>query len=380
MQYREFGNTGEKLSILGFGAMRLPVLAGDTTKIDIPQAKEMVRYAFDQGVNYLDTAYPYHGGESENFCAQVLKDGYREKIKLATKLPVWEVQTPEDMPRLLTEQLKKLEVEYIDFYLLHALSSKTWPNIVKMDYKSFLEKARAAGKIKYLGFSFHDDINLFKEIVDDYPWDFCQIQLNYLDENYQAGIEGMKYAAAKGMGIVIMEPLRGGMLARTDLPDDISQIWDSAQTRRSPAEWALKYLWNLPETGVILSGMSTLEQTRENVRVASESTPNSLTPEENTLITRVKEIFSSRMLVNCTRCNYCMPCPRGVNIPENFWAYNHDSIFNDFARAKYWTSSWLTEKQRASNCVQCGLCETKCPQNISIMHHLQKIKEKYLQE
>ena len=225
MQYREFGNTGEKLSILGFGAMRLPVLDGDTTKIDVPKATEMVRYAFDQGVNYLDTAYPYHGGESERFCAHVLKDGYRQKIKLATKLPVWEVNTPEDMPKLLNEQLRKLEVDYIDFYLLHALSNKFWPNIVKMDYKAFLEKARAEGKIKYLGFSFHDNFDLFKEIVDDYDWDFCQIQLNYLDENYQAGIEGMRYAAAKGMGIIIMEPLRGGMLARTDLPEDIRNLW-----------------------------------------------------------------------------------------------------------------------------------------------------------
>lgn len=377
MEYRELGNTGEKLSILGFGAMRLPVIDGEDSKINIDEATKMIRHAIDNGVNYLDTAYPYHGGTSEKFCAKVMKDGYRERVKIATKLPVWDVETAEDMPRILDEQLNNLEVETIDFYLIHALSVKSWPNMVRLDYKSFLNKAKKDGKIKHIGFSFHDDIDLFKEIVDDFPWDFCQIQLNYMDEDYQAGLKGMEYAHNKGLGIIIMEPLRGGMLARTELPDDIKNIWDSSKVKRSPAEWALKYLWNKEEIGVVLSGMSSMEQTIENVKVASESKANSLSKNECNLISQVRDIFKSRMLVNCTKCNYCMPCPKGVNIPENFWAYNHESIFGDFDKAKFWTTCWLADSQKVTNCVECGLCETKCPQNIEIVKHLKIIKDKY---
>ncbi len=378
MEYREFGNTGKKLSILGFGAMRLPITSAKTEDIDYPLATKMVRYAIDNGVNYLDTAYPYHGGQSEKFCAHALQDGYRDKVYIATKLPVWNVQTAEDMPRILDEQLANLAVDSIDFYLIHALSNKSWPNMQALDYKSFLDKARADGKIKHIGFSFHDSYDLFTEIVDDYPWDFCQIQLNYLDEDYQAGLKGMRYAHDKGMGIIIMEPLRGGMLARTELPADIKSLWESGATGRTPAAWALKYLWNMEEIGVVLSGMSTMEQTEENVKIAAETKANSLTSEENRIISAVKDIFKSRMRVDCTRCNYCMPCPRGVNIPENFWAYNHDALFGDTDKAKFWINNWLEEQQRASNCVECGKCETKCPQNISIIKHLKAIKELYI--
>ncbi len=377
MEYRKFGNTGTELSILGFGAMRLPLIDKDPANIDFAEATRIVRYAFDNGVNYLDTAYPYHGGNSERFCAQVLKDGYREKVFLATKLPVWEVEKDEDMDRLLDEQLEKLEVEHIDFYLLHALSYKTWPNISKLRYREFLEKARESGKIKYIGFSFHDELELFKEIVDDFPWDFCQIQLNYLDEDYQAGLKGLKYAHDKGLGIIIMEPLRGGMLSRSELPDDIQTLFDSNPVKRTPAEWALKYLWDMEEIGVVLSGMTTMEQTVENIRTAASSTTGSLTDLEHKIIDQVKNIYKSRMQVNCTKCNYCMPCPQGVNIPENFWALNHDAIFGDFDKAKFWITSWLTEKQRASNCIQCGICETKCPQGINIVEQLQAIKLRY---
>ncbi len=377
MKYRKFGKTGEELSILGFGAMRLPILNGEDTNIDYLEASKMVRYAIDNGVNYLDTAYPYHGGNSEIFCAHVMKDGYREKINIATKLPVWDVKEYADMERILDEQLSKLEVDCIDFYLLHALSIKSWPNMVSLDYKSFLEKARKDGKIKYIGFSFHDSLDLFKEITDDYNWDFCQIQLNYMDDNYQSGVEGMKYAHDKGMGVIIMEPLRGGMLAKPELPDDIKAVWESSEVQRSPAEWALKYLWNMEEVGVVLSGMSTMEQTVENARIASESSAGSLSNTESKLIQRVKQIFIDRTKVNCTNCKYCMPCPNGVDIPENFWAYNHDSMFDDFAKGKFWITGWLAEPQRASNCIKCGLCEDKCPQNIEIMKHLDLIKDRY---
>lgn len=377
MLYRELGKTGEKVSILGFGAMRLPIVDGDYAKIDEEKAIEMVRYSIDQGVDYLDTAYPYHGGMSEAFCAKVMEEGYREKVKIATKLPVWDVKEHADMEKFLDEQRDNLKVAAVDFYLLHALCQSNWRVMKENDYKSFLDKAKADGKIKYAGFSYHDDLDLFKEIIDDYDWDICQIQLNYMDDHYQAGIEGMRYAHDKGIGVIVMEPLRGGMLSRTALPEQVEAIWNSADVKRTPAEWALRYVWNYEEVGVVLSGMSTLDHVKENIRTASEAYPNSLTHQEKDLISEVREFFINKTEVNCTNCQYCMPCPAGVNIPENFWAYNHDSQFNDTDKAKYWITGWLKEHARASKCVDCGKCETHCPQSIEIRKHLKMIAEKY---
>ncbi|MDC7239826.1 MAG: aldo/keto reductase [Spirochaetales bacterium] len=377
MLYRTFGKTGEKLSALGFGAMRLPVIDGDTSKIDEEKALPMIRRAIDRGVNYLDTAWPYHGGNSEAFCARVMKDGYREKISIATKLPTWLIKSPEDMDSYLDKQLERLEVNQIDFYLLHTINKANWDILVNNGYKSFLDRAKASGKIRYAGFSYHDDIDLFKEIVDDYPWEFCQIQLNYLDENYQAGTEGMRYAAERGLGVIIMEPLRGGMLARTELPDELQAIWDRSGTGRSPADWALRHLWNYPEVGVILSGMSTMEQVEENLNTASEAAADSLTPSEREIIADAKAFFHSRIRVDCTNCRYCMPCPQGVYIPEIFWAYNHEALFGDYDKAKFWNTGFLKEHQRASNCNSCGACEKKCPQNIPIRKHLKDVVARY---
>lgn len=375
MLYREFGRTGEKLSVLGFGAMRLPVIDNDDTKIDEDKAIKMIRHSIDEGVNYLDTAYVYHGGKSEYLCAKVMKDGYRDKVKIATKYPCF--QDSKTMMEILEEQLARLEVESIDFYLMHALCHEYWENINKQDYKAFLDEAKNSGKIKYAGFSYHDDIDLFKIIVDDYDWDFCQIQFNYMDEDYQAGIEGMRYAADKGLGIVVMEPLRGGMLSRKDLPKEVEGIWNQASVLRKPAEWALRYIWNYPEIGVVLSGMGTLEQTEDNIKTACQGEPNSLTEEELNLINQVKDYYHKKTRVNCTNCHYCMPCPAGVNIPEHFWAYNHESQFDDFDKAKYWVTSWLKENEKASNCIDCGQCELHCPQNITIRKHLKDIVERY---
>lgn len=377
MLYRPFGKTGEELSILGFGAMRLPVIDGDVNQIDEEKAIPMVRAAIDKGVNYLDTAWSYHGDNSEPFCAKVMKDGYREKVNIATKLPSWLIKTRADMDQYLNKQLERLEEEKIDFYLLHTISAAYWDMYKKEDYKDFLDTAKKDGKIKYAGFSFHDNIELFKEIVDDYDWDFCQIQLNYLDENYQAGLEGMRYAAAKGMGVIIMEPLRGGMLARTEIPEDLQTIWDQSETKRSPAEWALRYLWNHEEVGIILSGMTTMEQMEENVRTASDAAAGSLSKKEEGIVARAKDYFHSKIRVDCTNCRYCMPCPQGVYIPEIFWAYNHEALFDDFAKAKFWTTGFLKENQRASNCNCCGRCETLCPQNIPIPMHMKDIAERY---
>lgn len=377
MLYKKFGNTGERLSLLGFGAMRLPTIDGDDGNIDYEKAIPMVRHAIDEGVNYLDTAWPYHSGKSEEFCAKVMENGYREKVKIATKAPVWDVKNLEDFNKFLDQQLENLNVEYIDFYLLHALCKDFWNNCKTGDFKVFLDKAKADGKIKYAGFSFHDDIELFKEIVDSYQWDFCQIQLNYMDEGYQAGIEGMEYAKDKGLGVVIMEPLRGGTLSQTEIPKELESIWNRAEIKRTPAEWALKYLWNKEKVDVVLSGMSELWQVEENIRVASQTEAGSLTDLECLLIDEAKDFFMEKTIINCTNCRYCMPCPVGVNIPENFWALNHDSQFNDRGKAEYWINGWLNEEARASSCIECGKCEPKCPQNIEIMKFLKVVDSKY---
>jgi len=377
MHYREMGKTGVRVSGLGFGAMRMPLREGTDGEIDEEEAIRMIRASIDGGVNYLDTAWPYHGGKSEPLCAKAMKDGYREKVHIATKLPSWEIKAYGDMEHYLEEQLKKLEVETIDFYLLHAITKDRWETYRRLDYKKFLEKARDEGKIRYLGFSFHDSLDLFKEVIDDYPWDFCQIQLNYLDEGYQAGLEGMRYAAERGIGIVVMEPLRGGMLARTEIPGELSRIWNESERKRTPAQWALRYVWDYPEVSLVLSGMSTMEQVKDNLATAGEALPGALTPGERAVIDRARDFYRGRIRVNCTSCQYCMPCPSGVNIPELFWGYNHDAVFDDFEKGKYWTTSFVPPEAQAHNCIECGQCESQCPQGISIMEHLKKITALY---
>ena len=377
MEYRKFGNTGEELSVLGFGAMRLPLVDGKDNEIDYSKALPMVRYAIDHGVNYLDTAWPYHGGTSEAFCAEVMKEGYRDKVKIATKMPMWDVKKYEDYDSFISKQLERLQVENIDFYLMHALCEEYWETMKKTDYKSFLDRIKSEGLVKHVGFSYHADIDLFKEIIDDYDWDFCQIQLNYMDESYQAGLEGLKYAADKGMGVVIMEPLRGGTLSKKELPEPLKAIWDKADTKRTPAEWALRYLFDKEEVGVVLSGMTEQWQLEQNLKTASEGVAGCLTEKEQGLINEAKQFFMDHTVVDCTNCRYCMPCPVGVNIPENFWALNHDSQFNDPGKANFWINGWLNKEQRASNCIECGKCEEHCPQNIEIRKYLKVVTEKY---
>lgn len=377
MQYRKMGKTGVKVSVLGFGAMRMPLIEGSDGRVDEGEAVRMIRAAIDGGVNYLDTAYAYHGGQSERVCARAMKDGYREKVLIADKMPSWEVKTYADMERLLDEQLDRLEVECIDFYLLHTLTQGYWDVYKRLDYKTFLIQAMDAGKIRYLGFSYHDNIDLFRKIVDDFDWDFCQIQLNYMDEEYQAGLKGLKYASDKGMGVIVMEPLRGGMLARTDIPDDLKAIWNGAEQKRTPAEWAFRYLWDKPEVSLVLSGMSDMAQVEENLKTAEKGLPGILTEDEKNRISMARDFFKARLRVDCTNCRYCMPCPSGVYIPELFWGYNHDGMFDDFEKGKFWTTGFIKPEARAHNCVGCGQCEESCPQNIAIMDHLKKITALY---
>lgn len=384
MLYRKFGKTNEQVSALGFGCMRLPVFnAKEPSKIDEKEAIRLIRYAIDNGVNYIDTAYPYHGtgfdkpGESEPLVAKALRDGYRAKVKLATKLPSWLITCYQDMEKYLDKQLARLDTDCIDFYLIHTLNNVNWPNLVKNNVEKFLEKAKADGKIKYAGFSFHDDKVLFKKIVDAYDWDFCQIQYNFLDENYQAGREGLEYAVKKGLGITVMEPLRGGNLS-AEPPEAIAKVWSKSDVKRSPSEWALKWLFNNPEISVVLSGMSAMEHVVENLKVASETLPNSLATKDIELIDEVKHIYKSRIMVDCTNCQYCMPCPVGVNIPKNFSSYNNYFLFDSKASQETAGRMYqmvVSASERPENCIECGKCEQHCPQNIKIISELKKVKE-----
>ncbi|MBD5586959.1 aldo/keto reductase [Clostridium botulinum] len=372
MLYRKFGKTDEEVSILGFGCMRLPIIDNDTTKIDEKKAIKQIRYAIDNGVNYIDTAYPYHEGASEFLVGKALKDGYRERVKLATKLPSWLIKSREDMDKYLNEQLEKLQTDHIDFYLLHALNKGDWENLKKHNVFEFLDKAIEDGRIKYAGFSFHDELSLFKEIVDSYDWSFCQIQYNFIDENYQAGTKGLRYASQKGLAVVIMEPLRGGNLARV-VPDDVKKIWNKSHIKRSPAQWGFRFLWNHPEITVVLSGMEEMDHIKENIKESNNGYASSLTEKELELIDKVKEIYISRIKVDCTNCRYCMPCPFGVNIPKNFKYLNMASIYSDVKKQKKKYINHLNKNEKASNCRKCGKCEEACPQNIKIRNMLEEV-------
>ncbi|CEN87254.1 aldo/keto reductase [Paraclostridium sordellii] len=372
MRYREFGSTGEKISILGFGCMRFPQTDG---KINEDETLKMVRYAIDNGVNYIDTAYPYHGGESELVVGRILKDGYREKVNLATKLPSWNIKSREDMDKYLNEQLKKLQTNYIDFYLVHALDKELWDNLVKNGIFDFLDEIKRKKKVRYVGFSFHDKYEVFEKIIDDYGWDFTQIQYNYIDEDYQAGTKGLEYAYKKGLGIVIMEPLRGGKLVN-NLSNDIKDIIKFANTKKSPIKWAFKFLYNKSEIGIVLSGMSTMEQVIENIKICDEEgKANSMTRDEKKIIDNLGEKFKSKIKVDCTACKYCIPCPRGVNIPGCFEALNNASMFDDVESVKINMYKFIEEnKSDASMCIECGKCEAMCPQHINIIDKLKEVK------
>jgi hypothetical protein len=375
MQYRNFGKLDWKASALGFGCMRFPTADGNrlSPNIDEAEAIRMLHHAIDSGVNYLDTAYPYHGGQSEIVVGKALKGGYREKVKLATKLPVWLVESPADFDRLLNEQLAKLQTEAIDFYLLHALSGPRWRDIVLKH--GLLERAEAAladGRIRHLGFSFHDEYEAFEEIVNGTElWSFCQIQYNYMDTESQAGVRGLKLAAEKGLAVVVMEPLMGGRLA--DPPKDVLEAMQHFPTRRSPVEWALGWLWDQSEVSVILSGMSTMEQVEENLRFADSARIGSFTAAEQELVVGLREKYRARTVIPCSRCNYCMPCPNGVYIPANFEFYNYAHLFDDVAGARFKYQVFLTEAQRSGACIACGQCEELCPQGIAISEQMEKV-------
>ncbi len=378
MRYRKFGGLDWEVSALGFGAMRLPVLGDNkgagNPQIDEKEAIKMMRQAIDQGVNYLDTAYPYHGGKSEVVVGMALNDGYRDKIKLATKMPSWFIQQYADFDKYLNEQLEKLQTDHIDFYLLHGLNKQHWPKLRDLEVLQWAENTIKDGRIGHLGFSFHDDLETFKEIIDGYDrWTFCQIQYNFMDIEYQAGTKGLKYAAEKGLAVVIMEPLRGGQLAK-EPPESIKAVWKSAPIHRSPADWALQWLWNQPEVSVVLSGMTTMHQVVENMASAEHSAVASMGDQDLALIDEVRNQYRKLSPIPCTSCEYCLPCPNGVNIPHAFHYYN-DAIMYDDPRTARFRYREKPKEAWADNCIECLECEEKCPQQIPIAEWLKKAHE-----
>ena len=369
MIYREFERLGQKTSLLGFGAMRFATTG--TGEVDEAETIRLIRHAIDRGINYLDTAYTYHGGQSETILGKALKDGYREKVLLADKLPVWLVKEEADVRRFFEEELQRLDMDYIDLYLVHNLTKDNWEITKRCNVMPILEELRAEGRIGKIGFSYHDDLPLFKEIIDAYPWDFCQIQLNYVDAGFQAGLEGLRYAGARGIPVVIMEPLKGGRLTDA-VPPAIQEIWDDAPVRRTPAEWAFKWVASQPEVACVLSGMGSMEQLEQNLAIFSSDDMTVLTETEKEAIHKAADLYHKFILYPCTECRYCMPCPSGVDIPRVIRYYNDWMAYEQNPKLKHEYLNWLNSAQHASNCVKCGACEAHCPQHLPIMEIMEK--------
>ncbi len=361
MQYRKFGNTGRETSALGFGMMRLPRL--EDGRIDEQWSIRVLRKAIDDGLSYVDTAYAYP--DSERVTGLALADGYREKVMLATKLPVNKVETEEDFDKILNEELSRLQTDHVDNYMLHALNLDRWENKVKpLHLVDHMIRAKADGRVRHIGFSFHDNLELFKTIIDSYDgWDFCQIQLNYLDTNYQAGLEGLAYARERGLAVIIMEPLRGGKLA--NVPQQVAQCLP-----KSPVESALDFLWDLEGVSVLLSGMNTEDQVLQNMSYADKAQVGMLSKQERETIARAAEEMRKVVSIPCTGCGYCKVCPQQIDIPTVFAIYNQYQLdgHGREAREKY---SALTPN--GSDCVSCGTCVQQCPQNINIPEELAKV-------
>ena len=373
MKYRKFGKLEFQVSALGFGCMRLPV-KDKPDNIDEHGATEILQFAIDQGVNYIDTAYTYHGGNSERLVGNALKSGYREKVMLATKMPCWLIKDYNDFDRYLDEQLERLQTGHIDFYLLHGLHRKQWHKILDKDVFGWSEKAMTDGRINHLGFSFHDSYDVFKDIVDAYDnWSFCQIQYNYMNEDVQAGTMGLKYAAEKGLAVVIMEPLLGGFLTKP--PDDVQSIWDTAEKTINPTDMAFQWLWNKPEISVVLSGMNTMEQVRQNLKSAGKSGIDTMTQENFDLIARVHAKYKESTPIPCTKCGYCMPCPNDIDIPRNFELYSEGIIYKNMRLSKIFYNEFMAKIHRAGACIACKSCEELCPQHIEISSWMSRVDE-----
>jgi predicted aldo/keto reductase-like oxidoreductase len=355
--------------------MRLPTIGGDDTRIDEPKATRLLRYAIDQGVNYVDTGYHYHGGNSERFVGRALQDGYRERVNVATKMPVWLAESADDFDRLLDDQMEKLQTDHIDLYLLHGLSRQRWARVRDLGVLSWAERAMAGGRIGDLGFSFHDRLEAFKRIVDDYDhWALCQIQYNYVDTDVQAGSEGLYYAAGKGLGVVVMEPIRGGSLAAP--PEPVLDILRRLEPRRTPAALALLWVWNHPEVSIALSGMNEMQQVVENLATADESGVGILSDDDLAIIAEAGDRYREVRPIPCTQCRYCLPCPNGVLIHANLELYNLATLHGGLAEARRRYRRFASWERDASAgaCIQCGECEERCPQGIAISEWMPEVR------
>lgn len=366
MKYRKLGKIGE-VSALGFGTMRLPTTDG---RVDDDESIRMIRHAIDNGVNYVDTAYFYHNGYSEELVGKALKDGYREKVMLTTKCPLGIVKTAEDFDRVFELQLKRLNTDFIDCYLLHAVNRDKWESIVlKENLLDKIRRLKDTGRVGHIGFSFHDNTAAFKRVIDEFPdCELCQIQLNYIDINSQAGLEGLEYAAGKGIAVVIMEPLLGGKLANA-----AGRIKEALGKEKTPVEWALDYLWSRKEVSVVLSGMSSFEQVEDNLEYAGRSGIGMLSPEHTRRFVKAKRIYESKTPIACTGCEYCMPCPAGIDIARLF------KIYSESRELTYFEAYDLISRipVPAGACTSCGRCESKCPQALPISRLMQEIDDDY---
>jgi uncharacterized protein len=368
MLYRQLGKTGIDISSLGFGCMRLPTIDRKPEKIDKVKAKQLLYYAIDHGVNYVDTAYFYHAaifgqcGESEPFLGEALSGGWRNKVHLATKMPLFILRQREQMDLFLKEQLERLNTNYIDFYLLHGLNGEIWDRVRDLGVREFLDKMKAEGRFRFPAFSFHGNPEDFIRICNEYDWTYAQIQYNYMDIDFQAGFKGLKYAADKGMGVVVMEPLKGGKLAQ-NLPSEMAAIFNSFSVKRSPAEWALRFVWNESGVSSVLSGMNSLEQLVENITVANYSVPDSLGKDELLIYDTLRKAMGKRIKADCTECRYCMPCASGVDIPEVLAALNNAAVWND---PNPWMTGYSRINGKAGKCTECRECEEICPQGLPV--------------
>lgn len=382
MLYREMGGTGEKVSILGFGCMRLPI-DGRYEHVDRRKASALLDFALESGINYLDTAYTYHGinlregGDSEIFLGEYFQDkGIREDVYLSTKLPSWLANENGDFDKYLNSQLKRLQTDYIDFYLIHSVKERNWSHLEDLGVLDFLDSALSDGRIKYTGFSTHDSTDLFKDVVESYKWDMCLFQYNYLDENIQVGKEGLEYASSRHMGLAVMEPLKGGVLANYT-PEEVKLIWEQAPVKRSPAEWAFRYLWNQPQISTVLSGMHNMQHLVENIFTAADGEPESLSIEELDLMDKVKKAYQDKIAVECSRCDYCMPCPNGVNIPGCLSYLNQAAMLHDTENLHTQYHFMLKDDEMANNCLGCGTCEELCTQKIPIREKMKQVKQEF---
>ncbi len=370
MNYR-VDKYGNKLSCLGFGCMRFKNVLG---KIDFSEAEKQVLFAYENGVNYFDTAYIYPNSEAT--LGEILsKNNIREKVNIATKLPHYLIKKREDLDKIFNEELKRLKTNYVDYYLMHMLAdTDTWARLCNLGIEQWIQDKKESGQIRQIGFSYHGNSNEFCNLIDAYNWDFCMIQYNYMDEFSQAGVRGLKYASSKGLPVMIMEPLRGGKLAN-NLPEQAKKLFNSYYKKHTPVQWAFKWLFNQPEVTVVLSGMNSLDMVKDNVKTATETEINELTEQDKELLVSVKNIINAKMQVNCTGCAYCMPCPKGVDIPGSFSALNRKYSENKlWALVDYFMCTVLrAKKSSASNCIKCGKCEKHCPQNIKIRKELDQV-------